>query len=341
MFKSKLVSAIGLDIGSHSIKCVEIAHNHKDVIKLNRASIFPVTNPSPEGYAATLKTFFEAYPALPKSIRISLSGPSVIIRRIQLPIMTHSDLKGAIRFEAESHLPYAIEECALDFQILDQVPNQTMMNVLLVAAKRDLIQERLELLSPLGITPDVIDLDIFCIANAFEILHSGPENKVYGLLNIGHQQSSFTVIQDKMPFFVRDISSGGLSVTAALAEVRGISQAESEMLKVSREEGLLSDLRAATQKGFEPLIDELKNSIDFCEGEMGGPISAFWLSGGGAASYEAASVLSEAIGKPVSLWDNRKKMEIFKEIDARFMEEHAIELNVAFGMALRGAHPAK
>lgn len=337
MFKSKLVSAIGLDIGSHSIKCVEIAHNHKDVIKLNRASIFPVT----KGYASTLKTFFEAYPALPKSIRISLSGPSVIIRRIQLPIMTHSDLKGAIRFEAESHLPYAIEECALDFQILGQVPNQTVMNVLLVAAKRDFIQERLELLSPIGITPDVIDLDIFCIANAFEILHSGQVNKVYGLLNIGHQQSSLTVIQDKMPFFVRDISTGGLSVTAALTEIKGISQAEAETLKVSREEGLLSDLKAATQKGFESLIDELKNSIDFCEGEMGGSISAFWLSGGGAASFEAASVLSEAIAKPVSLWDNRKKMEIFKDVDTRFMEEHAIELNVAFGMALRGARQAK
>ena len=340
MFKSKVVSVIGLDIGSHSVKCVELTHN-KEVVKLHRASILPVLESSNEGLAATLKAFFGAYPSPPKSVRIGLAGPSVIIRRIQLPIMTHSDLKGAIRFEAESHLPYAIEECVLDFQILNQVPNQTNMNVLLVAAKRDHIQTRLDMLTAAGIAPDMIDLDVFCLSNAFEILNSGLDSKVYGLLNIGHTLSSFLVVHDKQPFFVRDIPYGGVHVTQALAESKGIPPAEAETLKAEREAELLESLKAATQKGFESLADELKNSIDFCEGELGEPISALWLSGGGAASYEAAAVLSEAAGKKVSPWDNVKKMEVFKNSDTKFMEERSNELNVAFGLALRGVRSSK
>ena len=341
MFKPKFVSAIGLDVGSYSIKCVEIVHNHKDVIRLQRASILSVSNSSPESISASLKTFFDAYPALPKNIRISLSGPSVVIRRIQLPIMTHSDLKGAIRFEAESHLPYAIEECTLDFQILNQVPNQTMMNVLLVAAKRDFIQERLDMLSPIGITPDLIDLDVFCFSNAFEILNGAPDNKAYGLLHIGHQQSLFTVIQDKLPFFVRDISHGGLGVTAALSEAKSISQSEAETMKHSHGADILNDLKTATQKGFEPLAEELKTSIDFCESELGEPISAIWLSGGGAVSHEAAAVLSEAVGKPASLWADTSKIEIVKTVDPQLMKDHSSEMKVALGMALRGIYTPK
>ena len=345
MFRSKTVSAIGIDIGSYSVKCVEITHS-KGVIELQRAAIYPVSQASTQ--AAALKTFFEtsSTPAgrrasLSQSVRISMAGPSVVIRRITLPIMTHSDLKGAIHFEAENHLPYAVEECALDFQILNQVPNQTMMNVLLVAAKRDFIQERLDMLSQANVQPEIIDLDVFCLSNAFEMLSPAAENRIYGLLNIGHQMSSFTVVQDKLPFFAREISYGGLSVTNALAELKGISAADAETLKLSRAADVLDDLKASTQKAFEPLAEELKQSIDFCEGELGEPVPSIGFSGGGAGAFEAAKVLSAAIGKPVTLWDNLNKMKIAQNVDRKFLEEHSGKLNIAFGMALRGAHASK
>jgi len=338
LFRSKTLSAIGVDIGSHSVKCVEITHK-KCVIKLQRAVIFPVSPSSSPTNA--IKAFFEAYSSPPKSVRISIAGPSVIIRRITLPIMTHSDLKGAIRFEAENHLPFAIEECVLDFQILNQVPNQTMMNVLLVAAKRDFLQERLDVLSHANVQPEIIDLDVFCLSNAFEQLNSVAENKIYGLLNVGHQMSSFAVIQDKLPFFTRELSYGGLHVTNALAELKGISIGDAEILKLNREEGISSDLKTATEKAFEPLVEELKNSIDFCEGELGEPVSSIWLSGGGALSIEAVKGLSEAIGKPVTLWDNTSRMEIAQTVDPKFLKETAGQFNIAFGMALRGARASK
>ncbi|OIO37944.1 MAG: hypothetical protein AUJ72_03505 [Candidatus Omnitrophica bacterium CG1_02_46_14] len=338
MFKPKFKLTAGLDIGSHSIKYVEVLSG-KSLIKLQKAATLPL--PLGTTQSTALKTFYEANPAAPKSVRISISGPQVVIRRITLPIMTHSDLKGAIRFEAENHLPFTVDECVLDFQILNQVPNQTMMNVLLVAAKRDFIQEKLDLLNVVNLQPEIIDLDVFCVANAFQMLNSTAENKIYGLLNVGHQISTFAVIQDKQPFFARDISHGGLGVTNALSELKGIPTGEAEILKLGREAAALNDLKAATQKAFEPLIDELKNSIDFCEGELGEPVPLIWLSGGGAQSYETAKILSEAVGKPVSTWDNTKKMEIFKNVDLKFLEAHAGEFNVAFGMALRGAGALK
>ncbi|OIO37974.1 MAG: hypothetical protein AUJ71_04175, partial [Candidatus Omnitrophica bacterium CG1_02_49_16] len=306
----------------------------KGVIDLKRVMVLPGASQT-SATADTLKSFFEAYPSVPKNVRISLAGPSVVIRRITLPIMTHSDLKGAIGFEAENHLPFAIEECVLDFQILDQVPNQAMMNVLLVAAKRDYIQERLDMLSQVNIQPDLIDLDVFCLSNAFELLNNAPQNKIYGLLDIGHQMSSFLIIKDKFPYLVRDIAYGGLSVTHALVELKGVSVTDAETLKLSREAGVLDDLRASTKKAFEPLVEELKNSIDFCEGEMGEPLTAIWLSGGGAASVGSAKMLSEAIGKPVSLWDNLAKMNVHQKVDREFLKDRSAEFNVAFGMALR------
>ncbi len=338
MFKSKFISSIGIDIGTHSIKCVEITYG-KGTIKLKRATLLPITPGTSQ--SDILKKFLEVYPAMPKSVRISISGPSVVIRRITLPIMTHSDLKGAIRFEAENHLPFSIDECVLDFQILDQVPNQTMMNVLLVAAKRDFIQERLDMLMQANVQPEIIDLDVFCVANAFEALSMAAENKVYGLLDIGHQTTSFVVMRDKFPFFVREIPFGGVSVTNVLAELKSIGISEAETLKLSREPEVLADLKTATQKAFEVLIEELKTSLDFCEGEIGESIPSLWLSGGGGASHEADKVLSEALGKPVSPWDNTKKMEIFKDVDHKFLEEHASEFNVAFGMTLRGARASR
>ena len=331
-------TTVGLDIGSSSVKCVQISQT-KEGVELRRATILPVGNPS---RIADILGIVDV--AAEKHIRISVSGSSVLIRRIKLPAMTPAELKGAIRFEAEGHIPFAIDDCVLDFHILDR-PDKTSMNVLLVVAKKDFIKARLKMLEEQRIYPEVIDVDIFCLLNVFETLHeeAAEPQKNYGILNIGHQVSSFAIMQDKLPYFVREISYAGRHVTQALMETKQLQETEAEELKLSRllpdQPGAaehLTGLRAATEKGFEPLAEELRHSIDYFENESGEDLKTVWISGGGALSVGAAEILSAEIGRQVLFWDNTKKIHTLGNVDGKYLSEHSTELNVALGMALRG-----
>ncbi len=335
--KDKTSSAVGLDLGSYAIKCVEISRNN-DKMTLERVSILPVPDQLPDNVFKTLKVLIQTMPSPPKHVRISVSGSSLLIRRIALPLMTPAELKGAIRFEAEGHIPFNIEDCILDFQMLNQDAEKKTMNVLLVAAKRELILERIKMLADAGINPEIIDLDIFCLINAFEVLGNAQNEKVYGVLNIGHRVSSFAIIQDTRPFFVREIAFGGQNVTKELAGLRGIPEAEADELKMNptNDIEIQEVLKNATHKGFEMLAEELRHSIDYFENETGEDLKNIWISGGGAKSFNAPATLSEELGKNVSLWNNIKKMEIFGTLDMKYLEEHSPQLNVAFGMVIRG-----
>ncbi|MBI2095830.1 MAG: type IV pilus assembly protein PilM [Candidatus Omnitrophica bacterium] len=331
--KIKPVSVVGLDMGSYSVKCVELVLSG-EAIELRRASILPVKDP--ESLKTVLKLIFDPSHTQPGRVRISVSGPSLLVRRITLPLMTPVELRSAIRFEAESHLPFPVDDCVLDFQILGQGQDKKAMNVMLVAVKRDFVKARLELLSALNIFPEVVDADIFCLLNAFEMLGDSGSDRAYGLLNIGHAMSSFAIIHDKVPFFVREIPFGGVQITKALSELRHLPEADADGLKLDRSPEILDDLRAATRKGLEPLADEITHSIDYYENEAGEDLKHVWMSGGAALSYAAPETLSAELGKEVTIWDNIKKIKIFERVDQKFLAEHSAELNVAFGMILRG-----
>lgn len=334
--KGKTQSIVGLDIGTYAIKCVEV-DSEAGKIRLFRVSILPVDPASPESIPKALKHCFDPAMAPARRVRVSVSGgSSLLIRRIQLPAMTHSELKGAIRFEAEGHIPFPVEDCELDFQILNEAPDKKSINVLLVAAKKDLIQERLKLLASVSVVPEVIDVDIFCLINAYQALGENEKDTTFGLLNIGHRVSSFAIIQDKLPYFVREIPFGSKGLTQAIQKAKNVSENTADRLKIERPAEAALDARALALEGFEPLIEEIRHSIDYFENEAGEDLKTIWLSGGGALFPGTAELLSEELGKQFSVWDNTKKMEVFGDVDQKFLVAHAPELNVALGMVLRG-----
>ncbi len=337
MGKLKTASIIGLDIGSHSIKCVEILRT-KEKFVLNQAALLPLGNQSPDNLTATLKPLSELIQRGKDHVRIVLSGSSLLVRCIQLPIMTQKELKSAIRYEAENHIAFPIDDCILDFQIVNQNTEKKVMNVLLVAAKRDFIQEKLRMLMDLDIHPEIIDADTFSLVNAFEALGPapGPEEKTVGLLNIGHRVTSFAILHEKLPLFVREIPMGSSGITKAIAEAKGLPEAEAEAFKAGPgSPETAEELKTFIQKGLEPLAEELKHSIDYFENEIQSTLQTVWLSGGGALGRDTAELLSAGMGKKASSWSEAKKIEMTPATDRKFFEGHAALFGVALGLALR------
>ncbi|MBI4352708.1 MAG: type IV pilus assembly protein PilM [Candidatus Omnitrophica bacterium] len=338
--KAKPASAVGLDIGSYAIKCVEVSRTEGQAI-LKQACYEPLPNSTKDALLMTLRRLLQSFSPPPKTVRVAVAGPSVLIRRISLPALTPSELKGAIRFEAERHIPFSIHECVLDFQVLGQAPDHKSMNVLLAVAKRDFIEERFRLLAEAGLYPEVMDADIFCLANAYEALSNGGP-KTYGLLNVGHGLSSFAIIYDGIAFFFRELSFGGAGITKAIQELKGVDENQADRLKKTRGAEEPDLLKQATQKGFEPLADELKLSIDYFENEIGEELKTLFLSGGGALSAGAGEALAAELGKEVIVWDGVKRMAIAPEkVSAQFLEDHYLEFSVACGLALRGLGKSK
>lgn len=334
VLKSKSTVTVGLDIGSYSVKCVEIRHD-SDKAALQSAQLVRLPSSTTEGLVETLRKILRPVEASPKHLRISVSGPSVFVRNITLPRMTPQELKSAIRFEAERHIPFSLDDCVLDFQTIGYTSNKLSMKVLLVAAKREYVNQRMKVLADVGFEPEIIDTDIFCFANAFQELNQESELKTYGLLNVGHGLSSFAIIHEGELFFVREMLFGGYGVTRALAEIKNISEEAADEWKTKADPEHRLEIISAAQKGFEPLVDELKRSLDYFENETGEDLKVIIAAGGGAKSQGACEVLSEELGKRVSLWSGAKKWETAGEMDEKFLEEHLPDLHVAYGLALR------
>lgn len=329
-------SVTGVDIGAYSIKCVSLIRK-KDFFELTHAGYYLVGNTGPSELSAIFKPYFDADPTLKKKVRFSLSGPQVVVRRITLPIMTHAELKDAIRFEAESHIPFAIDECVLDFQILNQIPNQPMMNVLLGAARLEYVQERIRFLSDLNIQPDWADLDSFCLINAFELFSDRPISESHGLLNIGHRGSQFVIIQQGLPYAVREIPRGGQDLTRALSETKVIEMTDAEKLKHDASGAAASDeMKTLLSSVMEPLAQELKNSVEAFEAETNEKIGWIGLSGGGARVAGLDVFLSESLGKRVTSWNNLSKIKSPKGDLPVDFANRASEYVVALGAAATG-----
>ncbi len=335
--KPKIISTVGLDIGSYSIKCVKMAQK-QDGVYLEAIWLLNLASSDPAGISKTLQAILQMMPEPPKRARISVSGPNVLIRQVKLPQMTPAELKGAIRFEAERHIPFSIDDCMLDYQKLGDSTDKKTMNILIVVARRDLINERVKVLSDLGVDPDLIDVDAFCAINAYQLLGETQEQakSSYSILNIGHTLSSFAIIHDGLPHFVREMAYGGKAVTQALMQMKSIGEDEADIYKMEPEGKDPAELTDATRRGFESMIGELKHSIDYYENEVGEEFSTIFMSGGGAKSFGLPAVIAEEVGKEVLAWDNCKRLSQDKNLDTQFLQAHASELNVAYGLSLRG-----
>ena len=246
-----------------------------------------------------------------KKIVTAVGGRDVIIKKIAMDRMKEAEAREVIRWEAEQHVPFDMDNVELDFQILDPEGDGLQMTVLLVAAKRELVEHKVALLSDVGLEASVIDVDAFALHNAFEINYPEAMRGVVGLVNIGHETTNINILDDGVPVLTRDIPVGTRRFKEDLQRERGLSadEADAVLQGAEAERGARSAARVPRRgaggghraRGGVPPV------------APAGPPAAsarIFTTGGGARIPRLNKVLSDRLRIPVQLANPIEKLQV-------------------------------
>jgi type IV pilus assembly protein PilM len=204
---------VGLDIGSGLIKVAVIDHSRKEP-ELVRAAVAPLMADAivegevmdPGIVAEAIKTALANAGVTSKYVVIAVGGRDVIIKKIQVERVKEQQLRELLRWEAEQHVPFDVESVELDHQTLDPNGDSPQMSVLLVAAKRELIDSKLRVLSEAGLAASIVDIESFALHNGFEVNHPDAMTGIVGLLNIQHEVQTLKILDEDETLLARHIA---------------------------------------------------------------------------------------------------------------------------------------
>jgi type IV pilus assembly protein PilM len=250
--------------------------------------------------------------------------------------MSEPDAREVIRWEAEQHVPFDMENVQLDFQILDPHGTGPQMRVLLVAAKRELIENRLSLLADAGLTPAVIDVDAFALHNAFEQNYPDAKRGLIALVNIGHETSNINLLEHGVPILVRDIPFGSRRLREALQRERGFTAEQAENTLQGKG---ANDIRSLLDERVDELAVGIERAAAFIVAQSGGEgIGRVFLSGGGAAIPGMVGALGQRLGVRTEVANPLQRVAVKPEVmQAVPIDEFGPMLMLPVGLALRTA----
>jgi len=345
----KAKAVVGLDIGSSAVKAVELKAAGKGY-KVVAFAIEPVPPDSivdgaiidAAAVADAIKRLFENKAFKTKEVAASLSGNAVIVKKINLPVMTEAELSESIYWEAEQYIPFDIQDVNLDYQILNAgtgADSQGTMDVLLVAAKKEKIADYTGVISQAGRTPVLVDVDAFALQNAYEINYGLEPDHVVVLLNAGASAININILTGDQSVFTRDISIGGNSYTEAVQKELNLPFESAEQLKRGQPVDGVSfdDVKPVLQSMTENVLLEVQKTFDFFKATASSDrIDRIVLSGGASRVDGFATSLQERFGTTVESFDPFKKISFeaskFGVDDPANLVPQAA---VAVGLALR------
>lgn len=349
MLFGKKKSVAGLDVGSSSIKAVELEGKMSN---LNLVSVGFENLPGDtvvDGQIMELNTVAEAiqnicnnYQIKANQVVTGVSGHSVIIKNIVLPPMSREELEESIDWHAEEHIPYDLADVSLDYHITEESADAT--HVLIAACKRERIDNIKQAIQLSGKQPVVIDVDTFALQNCYEMNYQPAPTDVVTLLNIGASTMNINIVQGGRSLFTRDITVGGSQFTDVLQRSLGISFQQAEAVK----RGVAEATNGVEEKAIEPLMGsvmetvamEIQKTFDFYRAtdEDGGvTVQKILISGGGSKLEGLPQQLSARLELPVEVLDPFRQIKVdTRKFDPDYLSEIMPEMAVAVGLALRG-----
>jgi type IV pilus assembly protein PilM len=346
-------STVGLDIGSSLIKIVEIDHSGAmpRIVHFGMAKLLPEAIVEGEIMDRNLvidgiRECIEQANVESKEVVTAVSGRAVIVKKVVMDKMPAEDAREAIFWEAEQHVPFDIDDVCLAFQILNEDVGANQMEVLLVAAKKDMVNTHANLIKDAGLIPTIIDVDSFAVQNCFEInrgmIGEDEEKKVVGLVNLGSDMTNINIIQNKSPQFTRDIGAGSNNFIEKLQKELGIDYDEGQRI-ISGELGSNDEvkIRDIIKSGTNDLSLGIERSVAFLKAAGDADkIDEIVLSGGGAHIPFLKDILSEKHGVDISVHNPLEGIEyeegVFGEYEQQ-LDKITPLLTVGIGLALRKA----
>jgi type IV pilus assembly protein PilM len=323
--------SFGLDIGASQLKFVKLKTG-----KSTRLEDFAVLDAGAD-LSESLKKISEK--CANKPVNISVSGNSVVIRYAMFPKMDRSELKQALKFEAQKHIPFSVADVELDAFILkDDFPDNRML-VLLAAVKKDYIAAKLKVLADAGIKVALVDVDSVALTNAFNFNYPfdpAQKHKTIAVVNIGTSASNLNVIEDGIPRLSRDIHVSGNNLTKKMVDMYNIEPQEAEEIKKSQDSEKLAKYSRAIESVVGDMASELRISFDYYESQSVSSVSSIFLSGGSSKVCGLREILSSTLGIETQYWNPFEKINSVENIDAQKLSGFSSELAVAVGLALRG-----
>jgi type IV pilus assembly protein PilM len=302
MHKGKSKAHLGIDIGNHSVKMVEISGptDRPEGVSFGMRRIESASG----GASGAVKALAEDLKVSSKDAVISVAGPSLIVRLITMPRMNPEELSSAIRFETEKFIPFDINDCILDFSILPSgAKDRKDADIMLAAVKKEHVMEKVKTAGDAGFTVRAVDADIIALTNAFlKNFPPADPQKTTALINIGASSTDLSILRGAVPVFVREIGIGSVDFTAAVAKKTGKSAAEAEELKVMPKERL-EEVIASSKPAVSTLLDEVKMSFGYHENQSGHGVDEIFVSGGGSGMAGLDEDFQEMFGSKPLRWD--------------------------------------
>ncbi len=370
---------VGLDVGSYQVKAVELrkAGGKLELVNFGIADVYPNGDRSAAGNADQFQLQVNAIRKAMQQAKIqakhsvsAVSGESIIVRYIQLPDMPESELKNALRWEAEEYIPFSIDEVNLDSVILGPSSVAGKVDVLLVSARKDLVAEHVELIRSADLVPVVVDVEGFAFLNCYEVNYQPSSGDCVCLVHIGAEVTNINIYVNNSSRFSRDINVAGTSITQAISQKCQVPFLKAEELKftvgaqsveVDDDEGgdseLISTIRGtveritgsdlgddspevaasrAIQGTLGQLVSEIRRSIQFFEGQGGGATIQKVIVGGGSSRLKnLTGFLQSELDVPVELFDPFKNISISREVDQNLLQQHREQLGAGVGLAIR------
>ena len=336
---------LSLDIGSSSIKMAE-TRGHAGQLRLTNAATLATPASAIQNnmvyetgaVAEAIRALVDRHGMRAKKVITAVPGPAVIIKRVTLPAQTERELENTILFEAGNFIPEDLENVNLDYQITDYLDDGKRMEVLLVAAKKDIVGSYTEAVREAGLSPVVIDVDYFALENMYETNYDAVPDRAIALVNIGARYSSINILKGGRSTFTGDVPVGGRDISEALMRDLNVGVLEAEVLKAGGSNDKISPDQAAAVSGSAAaaLIEEIHHALSFFwTAATDETIDAVFISGGVARMPGLAQQLSERVGAPVEIANPFAHVSIDAAVDTPQLRQQSAEFAVAMGLATR------
>jgi type IV pilus assembly protein PilM len=336
---------VGVDIGSSSIKVCQLKDSRKglELIRLGFADLPPQT--IVDGHVMnsgavveSLARIFTDQKIKSRDVAMSVSGQSVIIRKITVPMMTPAELAEQIQWEAEQHIPFDIKDVQIDYEVLRKRPEAGQMDLLLVAAKKDEIQDYAQLARDAKLRPQCVDIDAFTIQNIFEFSRGLPPEQTLAIINVGASLSTMNIVSRGISTFTRDIANGGSFISDEIRKRLSISFEQAEAFKCGRPEAgpPPPQLGQIVESVVDTIAGEIQRSLDFFMATSGeAEIVRIFLTGGTAKLPLLAQAVERRARVAVEVFSPLEKVMVDSSIDTNALVALGPQLSVAMGLAMR------